>query len=525
MRAISSPLLLALVASACTTDIGSDTDEPKDPNPITVSTDGVTAIGVDYSFARPSPTTLRADGYSFVVRYLSHDSSKNLSAGEADALIGAGLSIVSNWEAGATSVLGGYSQGVADAQAADAQATADGAPAGRPIYFSIDFDASAAQQGTINAYFDGVASVIGQSRTGAYGGYNQIKRLFDAGKITWGWQTYAWSGGQWDSRAQLRQVQNEVDGGCCDLDQAASIDYGQWGGNTPPTNTLEYAFQANTTDLWTVGTAGNRDWQLGMMPGTNPAICALAGGGFEVAFQANTGSLWTVGDAGNGDWQLGMMHGSSPSIACLSGGGYEVAFEANTTDLWTVGSAGNGDWHLGMMSGSSPSITALPDNGYEVAFEANTTSLWTVGSAGNGDWQLGMMSGTSPAITALSGGGYEVAFEANTTSLWTVGNAGNTDWGLGMMSGTSPAIVGLTGGGFEAAFEANTTDLWTVGNAGNTDWALGMMNGTNPAISALPNNGFEATFQANTTSLWQAGNNGTGPLNLGMGAGTSPAGT
>ena len=30
------------------------------------------------------------------------------------------------------------------------------------------------------------------------------------------------------------------------------------------------------------------------------------GGGFEAAFQANTGSLWTVGSAGNQDWKLGM---------------------------------------------------------------------------------------------------------------------------------------------------------------------------------------------------------------------------
>jgi hypothetical protein len=100
------------------------------------------------------------------------------------------------------------------------------------IYFSVDFDATSGQQSAINAYFDGVASVIGRSRTGAYGGYHVIRRLFDAGKIAWGWQTYAWSGGQWDSRAQLRQVLNgiTVDGADCDRNEAHDVDFGQWGG-------------------------------------------------------------------------------------------------------------------------------------------------------------------------------------------------------------------------------------------------------------------------------------------------------
>jgi hypothetical protein len=40
--------------------------------------------------------------------------------------------------------------------------------------------------------------VIGRARVGLYAGYYVIKRAFDAKKITWGWQTHAWSGGHWD---------------------------------------------------------------------------------------------------------------------------------------------------------------------------------------------------------------------------------------------------------------------------------------------------------------------------------------
>ena len=124
-------------------------------------------FGVDYAWARPSPASLKADGFGFVARYLSYDTTgKNLSAGEANALIAEGLDVVADWEWGAQDALQGYALGVQEAQAAEAQAKADGQPAGRPIYFSIDFDAQPSQQGAINDYFDGVASVIGRARTG-----------------------------------------------------------------------------------------------------------------------------------------------------------------------------------------------------------------------------------------------------------------------------------------------------------------------------------------------------------------------
>ncbi len=199
-----------------------------------------TQTGVDYSDARPSQKSLHAEGYSFVVRYLSNYAPKNLTKSEADSLKADGLDVVVVWEDGAQNTLGGYNQGVKDAKEANAQANADGMPAGRPIYFAIDFDAQSSEQSTINAYFDGVASVIGRDRAGAYAGYYAIQRLFNDGKIAWGWQTYAWSYGNWDSRAQLRQVQNDItaggDSACCDKDVSAHADFGQWWhvSNAPP---------------------------------------------------------------------------------------------------------------------------------------------------------------------------------------------------------------------------------------------------------------------------------------------------
>lgn len=192
--------------------------------------------GVDYSLARPSPSGLYRVGKRFVCRYYAKlPNKKCLTQVEAKALMDAGLAIVGNYEQAQGTALGGFSAGVAAAKLAHQQqhdcATPVGAWDHRPIYFSVDFDATNAQMPTVSAFFDGVASVIGRERTGAYGGYRAISWLFDHGKIMWGWQTYAWSSGRWDKRAHIQQYHNDVvvAGGACDLDRAMTADYGQWG--------------------------------------------------------------------------------------------------------------------------------------------------------------------------------------------------------------------------------------------------------------------------------------------------------
>ena len=108
------------------------------------------------------------------------------------------------------------------------------------------------------------------------------------------------------------------------------------------------------------GPAGNGPGRSpGGSPGSSPGSSG-GGGGYEMAFQANTGELISIGSAGGTNWHQGMMGGTSPSIAALSSGGYEMAFQANTGELISIGTAGGTNWHQGMMSGTSPSITGYP---------------------------------------------------------------------------------------------------------------------------------------------------------------------
>lgn len=195
-------------------------------------------FGIDYAWGRPSVATLKKDGVQFVARYLSSPgASKNLTSSEAKTLSSGGIAIVVVFETTATRAEAGHAAGAADAKEALKEATAAGMPSGRPIYFAVDEDTTVGPH--ITAYFKGVASVLGVGRTGVYGGYKVVKGLLDAGLVKWAWQTYAWSGGKWDPRAQLEQYSNShtIDGVGVDYDRVARAtihDFGQWTvGNVP----------------------------------------------------------------------------------------------------------------------------------------------------------------------------------------------------------------------------------------------------------------------------------------------------
>lgn len=185
---------------------------------------------LDYSFARPDPAQIKADGFSGVLRYFAplSEGGKIITKDEVAALQAQGLAIGFIWESYANRALEGSSAGSQDGLEALRQANLLGVPSLVPICFAVDYDAPESDQPEIDAYFDGVANIIGLNRTGSYGGYWVIKRLFDNGKITFACQTYAWSGGNWDNRAQLRQTDNGQWNGQVDFDEDEQGLAGLW---------------------------------------------------------------------------------------------------------------------------------------------------------------------------------------------------------------------------------------------------------------------------------------------------------
>ncbi|MFI0900551.1 glycoside hydrolase domain-containing protein [Streptomyces sp. NPDC020983] len=192
--------------------------------------------GVDYAWSHPGGAALQRAGMKFACRYASNDPAKDISRTEADDLAAHSVWSVVVFESTATRARAGRAAGVTDAKKAQARASAAGMPSGRPLYFAIDYDAPEADQPAINAYFEGVASVIGLARTGAYGGYWPLSRLKAAGVAKWFWQTDAWSGSNVLGGRHIHQhaatvTINKVS---CDKNTALTPDFGQWmPGKTP----------------------------------------------------------------------------------------------------------------------------------------------------------------------------------------------------------------------------------------------------------------------------------------------------
>ncbi len=161
-----------------------------------------------------SAAAAKAAGIVAVGRYLgykNHTWSKTLTPDELKVIHAAGLSVFLIWESDPTFAgYFAYSQGAADAKAAVEEANFLGAPKGTAIYFTVDFDAQAANMAAIIAYFEGVRAGIGQYLVGVYGSNAVCTALKNSNnKPDRYWQTYAWSGGSVFA-GNIYQYQNGV---------------------------------------------------------------------------------------------------------------------------------------------------------------------------------------------------------------------------------------------------------------------------------------------------------------------------
>jgi len=104
---------------------------------------------------------LKSAGYEFICRYYNvNNPHKNLTLGEAKVLVAAGLRLVAVWENGfpIKATYFSHQKGVFDGTAAYHFAEHNiGQPAGTPIYFAVDYDASQKDvKGVITDYFQGI---------------------------------------------------------------------------------------------------------------------------------------------------------------------------------------------------------------------------------------------------------------------------------------------------------------------------------------------------------------------------------
>lgn len=236
-----------------------------------------------------------------------------------------------------------------------------------------------------------------------------------------------------------------------------------------------------------------------------PAASATANV-YAIAYMGTNGHLWYYDSTtGAHDTQLGMEPGTSPAMT-FDGQGYTIAFHASNNHLVYYTSTGNSHLDTGvkMYLGASPSI-AQSD---EVAFLGTNGHLWYYNLGHGHDTGLVMMALTSPAISVYLGCfgcGAEIAFQGSDGNLWLYNTHSNkhTDTGLWMYPFSSPSIGAkpdLTC--CTVAFNHfGSDDLWYYDGAHGHNTGLKMYSRTSPSID--PASGSELiAFQASTGKLW-----------------------
>ncbi len=206
---------------------------------------GAAKIGtlVDYSGGVPAAAAIKSAGHIGVVRYVSDRrpgaewmKGKPLRASEVDALLAAGLEIVSCYQygkAGTADWRGGLEAGKRHAERGIELHRAAGGPDNRPIYTSIDDKPTAVEFATMVAPFlIGWQSVAGRENTGVYANSPTIDLARAAGLGSFYWQhNWGTPKGVVNAAAHLHQFEidkRHIDGVGVDLNNALKADYGQW---------------------------------------------------------------------------------------------------------------------------------------------------------------------------------------------------------------------------------------------------------------------------------------------------------
>lgn len=248
---------------------------------------------VDYSWSRPSPSSIAAAGYMGALRYLgASGDGRAVTANEIAALHAAGLGVGFVYESTSDRTLSGAAGGSADAARANAIADAIGVPDSLPLVLvTIDFGATAAQlRGPIAEYAR--AAIASSKRPVRAYGHNLAVEILcgELGLFPCAWQCAAWSGtgsgsagtiqcGDGSNRPLSRfacffqdvgyVLGNSSDHNSLHMDRTELLWHPDWmPGTTSPTpqppkdeDTMDAAIAEDGTAYWLVWFSGGRNYQ------------------------------------------------------------------------------------------------------------------------------------------------------------------------------------------------------------------------------------------------------------------------
>lgn len=138
---------------------------------------------------------LRADGFSFVARYLVPETMwKALTAQEAADIRSAGLALMLCWEMGGDDIKQGALKGAEHGRRARELAEGMGVPAGTCIYFAADYNVTQADFTAVEQYMIAAQTALGGKYVaGLYGPEGIVDFLAQRGSVKRFWQCVAWS--------------------------------------------------------------------------------------------------------------------------------------------------------------------------------------------------------------------------------------------------------------------------------------------------------------------------------------------
>lgn len=128
-------------------------------------------LAIDYAWQHPDPSAIRAAGYTAVLRYVSDDPTKDISAAEASQLGAVGLGVGVILETTGQEALGSTVAGQQHGAQLRSRLEALGAPAGIPALANLgDWSVQHDQLAAIQAYYTAFREQLGEYQLGA-GGY------------------------------------------------------------------------------------------------------------------------------------------------------------------------------------------------------------------------------------------------------------------------------------------------------------------------------------------------------------------
>lgn len=190
---------------------------------------GIMGHAIDLAWQHPSYSTVANLGYKTVIRYVSHDPTKDLTTDELESIRANGLNVALVYETFERRPLSGYSGGVNDTEEMINRLRELGMPPMSPCYYAVDFAPTPDEMSTVLEYARAWNAYRNVIRVGVYGNAHVLSDISSHSYVDYLWQTSGNSYGVTLAGINLYQHEYDVQiaGAQVDISDIFTVDHGQ----------------------------------------------------------------------------------------------------------------------------------------------------------------------------------------------------------------------------------------------------------------------------------------------------------